>query len=159
MPEQRNVMIEASRIVRGEIKPLQDLDVEDFDALLLPGGFGVAKNLSDFAFKGAAMSVDEGVLRSCKAFADASKPSAYACIAPALLPAIYGEGVALTIGDDAETAAVLTSIGGVHHDRDVSGTVVDSDRKVVTTPAYMLAQNVGDAWLSMSNLVEELSKL
>lgn len=159
MPEQRNVMIEASRIVRGEIKPLQDLDVEDFDALLLPGGFGVAKNLSDFAFKGAAMSVDEGVLRSCKAFADASKPSAYACIAPALLPAIYGEGVALTIGDDAETAAVLTSIGGVHHDRDVSGTVVDSDRKVVTTPAYMLAQNVGEAWLSMSNLVEELSKL
>lgn len=159
MNETRNVMVEASRIVRGEISPLEKLDVNAFDGLLLPGGFGVAKNLSDFAFKGADLSVDKGVLECCKSFAAAKKPAAYACIAPALLPNIYGEGVNLTIGDDPETAGVLTSLGAVHHDRAVSGTVVDAANKVVTTPAYMLAENIEQAWLSLDALVEEFAKL
>lgn len=159
MPEQRNVMVEASRIVRGAISPVSELQVDDFDALLLPGGFGVAKNLSDFAFKGAGLSVDEDVLAGCTAFAKANKPAGYACIAPALLPVVYGEGINLTIGNDVDTVSVLNALGAQHHDREVSGTVVDEAQKVVTTPAYMLATTVQEAWASMDSLVEELAKL
>lgn len=159
MNEKRNVMVEASRIVRGTISPVTALKVEDFDGLLIPGGFGVAKNLSDFAFQGTAMSVDPDVLAVCKEFANLKKPSGYACIAPALLPAVYGAGVKLTIGNDPETAGALTTLGAQHHDCEVSGTIVDENNNVVTTPAYMLATSVREAWLSLDSLVEDLANL
>jgi len=159
LPEQRNVMVEASRIVRGDIKPLQQLNVDEFDGLLLPGGFGVAKNLSNFAFAGTDMQVDESVLQTCVAFKAANKAAAYACIAPALLTKVYGEGINLTIGNDTDTANTLESMGAIHHNREVAGTVVDEQHNVVTTPAYMLAENIGEAWASMDSLVDDFAQL
>ena len=67
MSEQRNVLIEAARIARGDIKDLNELNVQDFDALALPGGFGAAKNLCDFAFKGAECDINEDVANACRA--------------------------------------------------------------------------------------------
>ena len=159
MPEKRNVMIEASRIVRGDVKALDTLDVQQYDALLIPGGFGVAKNLSDFAFQGQTMKVDDTVLQVCKGFKDAGKPAAYACIAPALLTEVYGKGINLTIGDDPETARTLEAMGARHQNCEVNNTVVDEQHKVVTTPAYMLAKNINEAWLSLDSLVAKLVKM
>lgn len=154
--ESRNVLVESARIARGEVKPLSELNAADFDALILPGGFGVAKNFCDFAVNGADMQVNEQVLAVGKAFVDARKPAGYMCIAPVLLPHIYGEGVRVTIGNDSEVAGAIEKMGGKHVDCPVHDIVVDDNHRLVTTPAYMLAENLVDAEKGISKLVEKV---
>lgn len=155
----RNVLVEAARITRGDIKALSELIVEEFDALILPGGFGAAKNLSDFAVKGADMTVQTEVLACCQAFAGANKPAGYMCIAPALLPKVYGQGVQGTIGTDADTAAAFNALGGEHQHRAVDEIAIDEQRKVVSTPAYMLAESLVEADAGISKLVAQVLKM
>ncbi|WP_287817906.1 isoprenoid biosynthesis glyoxalase ElbB [Idiomarina sp.] len=154
--DKRNVLEEAARITRGEVRPLSDLDSTEFDALILPGGFGVAKNLCDFAVKGADMTVNDEVLKVGKAFADAKKPAGYMCIAPVLLPHIYGKGVKVTIGNDGEVASAINKMGGEHVNCGVRDIVVDDKHQLVTTPAYMLAENLPDAEEGIRKLVEKV---
>ena len=154
--DKRNVLEEAARITRGDVKPLTDLDAAEFDALILPGGFGVAKNFCDFAVKGADMTVNEQVLKVGKAFVEAKKPAGYMCIAPVLLPHIYGEGVKVTIGTDGEVAGAIKKMGGEHVNCGVRDIVVDDKHKLVTTPAYMLAENLPDAEEGIRKLVEKV---
>lgn len=138
MPESRNVLVESARIARGEVKDLREARAEDYDALIVPGGFGAAKNLSDFAINGAQCQVQPDVLALAKAFAEAGKPVGLICIAPAMAAKIYGAGVQCTIGNDADTADALKQMGAEHIDAPVDEIVEDSARKLVTTPAYML---------------------
>ena len=120
----------------------------------MPGGFGVAKNLCTFAVDGAECSFNEDVLTVCQAFAKAKKPAAYACIAPALAAKVYGNGVKLTIGNDEATAQGLNALGATHIDCEVDDVVVDNEMKLVTTPAYMLAENVSQAYRSITKMVK-----
>jgi enhancing lycopene biosynthesis protein 2 len=154
--ESRNVLQEAGRIVRGQIRPLTALDASEFDALFVPGGFGVAKNLSDFAVKGREMQVDPDMLKACQAFAQAAKPAGYVCIAPALIATIYGGDTRCTVGTDAATAAELVAMGAAHQDCPVDEIVVDESRRVVSTPAYMLAQSIMDAEAGITRLVNRV---
>ncbi len=157
--ESRNVLVEAARIARGAIKPLNQLEVAQFDALLLPGGFGVAKNLSDFAFNGADCTLNDEVRRACLAFAEAGKAAGYMCIAPALIPRIYPATVKATIGTDTDTAAALNAMGADHVACGVDGIVTDGRFKLVSTPAYMLAQNIAELGEGIDRLVAELLAL
>ncbi|NMP31757.1 isoprenoid biosynthesis glyoxalase ElbB [Thalassotalea sp. M1531] len=157
--ESRNVLVESARIARGEIKAVTELNVDDFDALLLPGGFGAAKNLCDFAVKGADASMNSDVLNACKAFANAGKPAGYICISPAMIPMVYGQGAKATIGTDVDTAAGVNALGGEHVDCPVSEFVFDEQRKVVSTPAYMLAGNISQAAQGISKLVKKVIEL
>ena len=152
--ETRNVLVESARIARGNIKPVTDCDVNAFDTLILPGGFGAAKNLCTFAVDGDKCTFNEEVLEVCKAFAKAKKPAAYACIAPALAAKVYSNKTKLTIGDDEATACGLNALGATHVECPVDEVVVDNDAKLVTTPAYMLAQNVSEANASISKMVK-----
>ena len=88
----------------------------EFDALIIPGGFGAAKNFSDFAVKGADAAADQDVVAFCQQFAAAKKPAGYMCIAPSLLPFVYGHGIQLTIGNDNDTAQALEQLGAKHID-------------------------------------------
>lgn len=151
---QRNVLVESARIARGSIQPVSECNVEDFDALIIPGGFGVAKNLCTFALDGDKSIVNEEVMFVCKAFAKAKKPAGYACISPALAASVYGQGVKLTIGNDNDTSAALTSMGAEHINSVVDEVVIDASNKLVTTPAYMLAENIVDAHKSISAMVQ-----
>ena len=152
--ETRNVLVESARIARGNIKPVTDCDVNAFDTLILPGGFGAAKNLCTFAVDGDKCTFNEEVLEVCKAFAKAKKPAAYACIAPALAAKVYGNKTKMTIGDDESTAGGLNALGATHVECPVDEVVVDNDAKLVTTPAYMLAQSVSEANASISKMVK-----
>ena len=156
---QRNVLTEAARIARGEIKPLTELKVSDFDALLLPGGFGVATHLSDFASQGADMQLDPQVLAACQSFAKARKPAGYCCIAPILMPRIYPAGVKGTIGTDAGTADAFTAMGGEHIGCAVTDVVEDARYQVISTPAYMLAKNIAEADIGIGKLVKRLLEM
>lgn len=156
MPEQRNVLVESARITRGKSRDIRELKAADFDAVILPGGFGVAKNLSDFAFKGADCRVQEDTLQAILQFKEAKKPVGLICISPALSAKIFAEGVRCTIGDDADTAAAITQMGGVHQDCTVDCIVVDEKNRLVTTPAYMLAQSISEAAKGIHKLVEQV---
>ena len=159
MPETRNVLVESARIARGEIKDVREARVEDFDALIVPGGFGAAKNLSSFATEGAACSVQADVLSLAEAFAQACKPIGLMCISPAIAAKIYGPGVICTIGTDADTAAAVTKMGGTHEDCEVSEIVEDKARKLVSTPAYMLAKSISEAASGINKMVDRVLEL
>lgn len=154
MNEQRKVLIEAARLARGNIKSLSQVSVNDFAGLLVPGGFGAAKNLGNFAFKRKDMEVEPSVLAFCQSFAKANKPAGYICIAPNLIAKIYGPGVRMTIGKDPETAAVMEAMGDKHLECEVSECVADPMHKVVTTPAYMLASSILEAQSGIDKCVK-----
>lgn len=159
MPETRNVLVESARIARGEIKDIREARVEDFDALIIPGGFGAAKNLSSFATEGAACSVQADVLNLAEAFAEAGKPIGLMCISPAIAAKIYGPGVICTIGTDADTAAAVSKMGGTHQECEVSEIVEDKARKLVSTPAYMLAQSISEVASGINKMVDRVLEL
>jgi enhancing lycopene biosynthesis protein 2 len=159
MPESRNVLVESARIARGEVKDLREASVDDFDALIVPGGFGAAKNLSNFAVEGANCSVQAEVLALTEAFAEAGKPVGLICISPALAAKIYGPGVTCTIGNDADTAAALDKMGATHEECAVDEIVEDKARKLVSTPAYMLAKNISEVASGINKLVDRVLEL
>lgn len=157
--ESRNVLIEAARIARGNIKPIEEAKAEDFDALVVPGGFGAAKNLCDFAVAGAEMSVQGDFLALAQSFHAAGKPIGLICIAPVMAAAICGQGTQCTIGNDPDTAAAIDAMGGQHLECPVTEARVDAQRKMVTTPAYMLAGSVSEAYAGISDCVKEVLSL
>ncbi len=146
--ERRNVRTESARIARGPVRDVAEVRADELDALLLPGGFGAAKNLSDFAVKGAEARALPAVADLLGAMLDAGKPVGVACIAPAVLAAVLrdrGESAQLTIGSDADTAAALEAMGVVHVPCRVEQSHGDPERPIVSTPAYMLAGRIGEA--------------
>lgn len=157
--ESRNVLVEAARIARGNVIDVAKADAGDFDALIIPGGNGAAKNLCSFAAKGADMSVNADVARLAKAMHAAGKPVGLICIAPVMAPLLFGKGVKCTIGNDPGTAAAIAKMGGVHVPCPVNECVVDEARKVVTTPAYMLAQRISETNAGIRRLVQEVLRL
>ena len=142
----RNVLVESARIARGNIRNIKDVKAAELDAVIFPGGFGAAKNLCDFAAKGAAATVQPDVARLVRDMAKAKKPIGAICIAPALIAAILGKEYApsLTIGNDAGTAAAINQTGSKHVECPVTEFVVDRENKVVSTPAYMLATSISE---------------
>lgn len=157
--ETRNVLVESARIARGQVKDIREADVSEFDALIVPGGFGAAKNLSSFAVEGDKCTVQPEVLALAEAFAEAGKPVGMMCISPALAAKIYGPGVVCTIGNDAGTSAAVVKMGGTHEECDVHDIVEDTQRKLVTTPAYMLATSISDAASGIYKLVDRVLEL
>jgi enhancing lycopene biosynthesis protein 2 len=150
----RSVLTESARIVRGQITDLAKVSAADLDALILPGGFGVAKNLCSFAVEGRQMRVLPAVEALVRAMRAAGKPMGFVCIAPVLAARVLGaEGVRLTIGDDAETAAAIESWGARHVACPVDQIVLDDRLKVVSTPAYMLGPWIADVAEGIDKLV------
>ena len=138
----RNMMVEAARISRGNIAPLETLDPEHFSALVMPGGYGAAKNLCDFANKGSDCEVLPDVARVLKAFHAAKKPIGLCCIAPVIAARVLGTrkngpGVKVTLGNDAQVAAAVQTMGSTHVPKSVTEAYTDETNRVVTTPAYM----------------------
>ncbi|MDP0499371.1 MAG: isoprenoid biosynthesis glyoxalase ElbB [Verrucomicrobiota bacterium JB022] len=157
MQEKRNVLVESARIARGKIGDLAGAKVDDFDAIIFPGGFGAAKNLCTFAVDGPNAKVHPQVARIVKQTHAAGKPLGFLCISPAVAALVLGEQhVELTIGNDADTAAGLEKLGAKHIDCPVDQIHVDAARKIVTSPAYMLGQNVADVATGIERLVQQV---
>ncbi len=156
MTETRNVLIEAARITRGEIRPLAQADAAELDALIVPGGFGAAKNLSNFASLACDSNVHSGLKALALALNQCGNRRGFICSAEAMLPKIFDFPLRLTIGTDIDTAEVLEEMGAEHVPCPVDDIVVDEDNKIVTTPAYMLAQNIAEAASGIDKLVSRV---
>lgn len=158
--QSRNVLTESARIARGAVIPLEKLNVASVDAVIVPGGFGAAKNLSSFAIAGENCKVNPEVCRVLAEAHKAGKPIGLMCIAPAIAARIFGsEGVELTIGNDPGTAAVLQKSGAKHIQCNVHNIVIDRRLKVVTTPAYMLATRITEAEAGINKLVQAILEM
>ncbi len=159
MDEYRNVLVEASRIARGNIKDMAEISGNDIDALIIPGGFGVAKNLCDYAMAGPECSINPDVYRLISELQLLNKPIGAICIAPAMMAKIFGEQGAsanMTIGFDEATSKDIESMGSVHVECKVSDMVVDEDNNLVSTPAYMEAKSIKEAAEGIEKLVKQV---
>ncbi len=154
----RNALVEGARIARGKIRDLAGVTAADIDALIFPGGFGAAKNLCDFAVKGADAEILPEVARLLQEVAAAKKPIGAICIAPALVAAALGREYApqLTIGTDQGTAAAINQTGSSHVNCPVTDIVVDEKNRIVSTPAYMLAGRISEASEGIDKLVKKV---
>ncbi|MBH51095.1 MAG: isoprenoid biosynthesis protein ElbB [Candidatus Marinimicrobia bacterium] len=159
MDEFRNVLVESARIARGDIKDMAEVTGGDLDALIIPGGFGVAKNLSDYAMSGAECSINPDVYRLVSEMVLLKKPIGAICIAPAMMAKILAEqnkSATMTIGKDETTAKDIQAMGSTHKECPVEEMVIDEENNIVTTPAYMDAKNISEAAEGIEKLVEQI---
>ncbi|MBI4668617.1 MAG: isoprenoid biosynthesis glyoxalase ElbB [Elusimicrobia bacterium] len=158
--ERRNILIEAARIARGAIKPLREARVNDFDAVILPGGYGAAKNLCTWARDEARCRVDPELEKFLKEMNAAAKPIGAACIAPVILARVFGNlNPTITIGSDAKTAQAIEAMGARHQNASATEVVVDRKNKIATTPCYMLATRIGQIAEGMEGLVKAVLEM
>jgi len=158
MSEKRNVLIESARIARGKIAALATFAPDSADGLVIPGGFGAAKNLSSYAFDGAQCTVNNDVATAIKAMHAAGKPIGALCIAPVILAKVLGD-VTLTIGQDQGTADNLTAMGARHQPTMPGEIAIDRERKIVSTPCYMLNSRVDQIAEGADNLIKAMLEL
>jgi len=157
--ESRNVLIESARIARGEISKLSSISADELDGLILPGGFGAAKNLINYAVKGRDCIIDPVVQKLLFQIVDSKKPLGAMCIAPMVVAVAFqdrNEKPILTIGKDDKTASDLESFGAQHQQAHVDEIAVDDTLKIVTTPAYMLGPTITDIALGIEKLVQQV---
>ncbi len=157
--ETRNVLVESARIARGDVKNLKDINSLGLDALILPGGFGAAKNLSDYAFKGAEFTVLPEVADAVRSFYDAKKPLGFICISPVIAAKVLGKNVEVTIGTDSQSATNIEAVGAKHVNCQVYNIHASNDGKVVSTPAYMLGPTIKDVAKGIEKLVNAVIAL
>ena len=158
MDETRNVLIESARIARGAIKDLKEYKAADFDGLIFPGGFGVAKNLSTVAFDGPDAKVNEDVVTAVKETSDAGKPIGALCIAPAMMAKIF-EDATVTIGQDPGTIEAIEKMGGTHINTTHGDVVYDDKLNLFSTPCYMLDANILQIAEGADNIVSAMLKI
>ena len=159
MGESRNVLVESARIARGNIIDLAELTANNMDALIFPGGFGAALNLCDFALKGADCDIHPEVNRIIEEMLQANKPLGFICIAPALFARAAKSSektIKITIGNDQATADQIEKLGSQHEICTVDDFIVDEENKIVSTPAYMLADNISEAASGIEKLVHRI---
>lgn len=155
--ENRNMLVESARIARGNIKELSLLKVEDFDAIVFPGGFGVAKNLCNYAFEGKFFSVMPEIETIINEFHQEKKPIVALCIAPVIIAKVLKAKI--TIGNNKLTTKAIESVGAEHENKNYDDICFDEKNLVITTPCYMLAENPYQISLGIEKAIIELKKI
>ena len=155
LDETRNVLVESARIARGEIKSLHEFDAQLFDAVIFPGGFGVAKNLSDYATKAENCEVIPEVRKVIETMHAQNKPIGAMCISPVIIAKVLSN-ITLTIGNDEDTVKAITEMGATHVNTSYGEVISDRKNKVFTTPCYMLDSNILDVYEGAFNLIKSI---
>lgn len=158
MNESRNVLVESARIARGDIKDLGDFSAEEYDAVIFPGGFGVAKNLCNLAFDGAACEVNEEIRKVILWMVKLEKPIGALCIAPAMMAKVLPQAD-ITVGQDKNTISVVEQTEVIHHETENCEVIVDEKYKLVTSPCYMLDATIAEVFQGALNVVDEVIQL
>ena len=160
--EVRNVLVESARIARGKVEDISKIDLSKLDAIILPGGFGVAKNLSTLAFDGANGKINEQLNKLLNDAIELQKPIGAICISPAVICLGIGDKMpSVTIGNnDDGTAGAITTLGGSHHKKGPDEINVDEVNKIVSTPAYMYDDaNISDIAIGIDLCVQKIIEL
>jgi enhancing lycopene biosynthesis protein 2 len=156
--EKRSVLLESARIARSQIKPLSDFRAEDFDVLVMPGGKGVAYNLSSFARDKEQMTVNPQVESAIFSMHAAKKPIGALCLAPVIIARLL-KGVSVTFGQDEAMNAAFQKLGTKTINADACSIVIDREHKIVTTPCYMLDARISQISEGIEKLIQQLIKM
>ena len=156
--ETRSILKESARLVRGRIQPLTELDVNEYDAIVFPGGFGAATNWCNWLTHGTDFSIADDIRDVISLARSREKPLGFICIAPIMIPKLCPDAT-LTIGNDAELAGKIEEMGGNHVDCEAYDIVIDTEHKIVTTPANMLAQDLLELHRGIHKLIKALAQL
>lgn len=170
MQEKRNVLVESARIARGDIKAITQVNVDDFDALVIPGGFGAAKNLNQWAIQGAEGEIDEQVKSLILKIVEQKKPIVALCMGPTVLAkALEGSGLqaTLTVGSDTgkspyDIAGIsdgMRSIGVKPEMKTINEISVDREHKFITAPCYMMQASITEVYNNAKMAIEKLKEL
>jgi len=158
--DRRNVLTESARIARGEIKNISEINTNELDALILPGGFGAALNLSDFAKSGKDCQVDEDLAKLILSLNEQKKPIGFICIAPVIGAKVLGhKRVKLTIGNDIGVSSALSEMGAIPNNCEVDDILIDKENLIVSTPAYMLGKSPKEVAKGIEKLVAEICQM
>lgn len=156
--ERRNMLVEAARIVRGNILPLSKFNADDFDALFFPGGSGAAKNIFTYAYDGINFKVNKEVEKAIHDIHAQGKPIGAMCIAPLMVAKVLGN-VNVTMGSgECKQAKEIEQLGCKHTETTHGGVAIDKENKVFSTPCFMLDATLKDVYQGAWNLVEEMIK-
>ncbi|MBP5412788.1 MAG: isoprenoid biosynthesis glyoxalase ElbB [Bacteroidales bacterium] len=155
MNEQRNLLVEAARIARGNIRPLEEFDINNYDAVIFPGGFGVAKNFFTYALDGVNCKVYPDIQKVILQTYEAGKPLGALCISPVLLTKVLGD-ITTTIGNDENTAQHITTMGGHNINTAIGEVIIDKQHKIYSTPCYMLPTDIKGIHECAYNLVSDM---
>ncbi|MGH1334643.1 MAG: isoprenoid biosynthesis glyoxalase ElbB [Aureispira sp.] len=170
MEEERNVLVEAARIARGAVHDLATIQVDDFDGLVIPGGFGAAKNLNKWALEGPAGAIKPAVQQLIIDFVKAGKPLAGLCMGPTVIAkALQGAGIfaSLTVGtteapspyDIEGISQGMGDIGAMITMATVEEVIVDYTNKIVTAPCYMMEATILQVRENIAMAIGELIAL
>ena len=158
MTETRNVLVEAARIARGNIKPLSAYNAKEFDALVFPGGFGVAKNLCNYAFEGTNCTVNRDVEKAIRSTVIEEKPIGALCISPVLIAKVLVD-VEVTIGNEKAASSAIETLGATHITKSHGEIVYDEKYKLVTTPCYMLDATIDQIADGVENVIKKILEI
>ena len=145
-------------IARGKILPLAQFDARQFDAVIFPGGFGVEKNLSDFAVKGVDCTIQPDVRKVIESMHSLGKPIGAVCVAPLLLARVLGN-VRITLGPSGEDSAAAEVLGATHQVAEAGSVVVDAKNKIVSAPCYLADTHIGHIAVETEKVVQALLSL
>lgn len=155
--EKRNILVESARIARGDIKDITELKSSDFDALVLPGGFGAALHLSTWAKDGANAEINHILKKAIESFYNDKKPIGAICIAPTIIAKVLGKHkITVTIGNDVETAQEIQKTGAIHKNCLAVDYIVDKENKIISTPAYMCANTPFEVFTGIRKMIHQL---
>jgi enhancing lycopene biosynthesis protein 2 len=161
--ESRNQLKEAARIARGKIKPLTDLKVQDFDALILPGGFGVAFSLCNFAEKGHQAQIQPEISEIIQVFHAAKKTIGAICISPALIALALKDktqNLTLTLGNEEDASGKeIEKLNCKVIPCKPDEYIIDQENLIVSTPAYMNATRISEVKNGIEKLVKAVLEL
>lgn len=155
MEGKRNMLVEAARIARGNIREIGEYDPNEYDALVLPGGFGVAKNLFTYAFDGVNAKVLDSVRDAIVRTHALKKPIGALCISPVLLSNVL-HNITITVGDDKSTISDVEAMGATHVITQQTEVISDKKNMIFSTPCYMLSASIADIAESAENLIESI---
>lgn len=157
--ESRNILVESARITRGKVKNIEELNTNDYNALILPGGFGVAKNFSNLAFEGSDLSLEPNIEKIINNFYDQKKAIAAMCISPAIVTkALQNKAkINVTLGNDSDN--LINNLGGIHSNAKANEIIFDESNLIISTPAYMLDENLFQISLGIEQLINKLMEI
>lgn len=166
MPETRNVLVESSRIARGDILDLEKVSANDYDALVMPGGFGTAKNITRWAFEGPDSGIHEPTAAFIRQFVEAGKPICALCMSPTTLAVALkptNRQALLTVGtpdepspyDIAAISAGMEKLGAKTEAHGVNSLAVDPVLRIVTAPCYMMEADIAQVSANIRRAITE----
>jgi enhancing lycopene biosynthesis protein 2 len=170
MPERRNVLVEAARVARGAIRDVETVGAEELDAIVLPGGFGTAKNLTSWAFDGPSGSVHDGTAKLLRSMHAAGKPIVGLCMAPVVIAKSFqGHNIQATLTVGSAQEASPYDIAGINQGVEATGAiakaatlreiVIDNSNRVITAPCYMMEGSISQIQKNINQALDSLFEM